>query len=54
MFVSLDGSLHLFSKNLFPLFMEWKHLSKSGLPCKLIFLLNLALAFLILNTNYIH
>jgi hypothetical protein len=39
-------------KNLFPLFMDWKHLSKFGLPCRLISLLNHAPEFPILNVNF--
>ena len=46
--------LHLFWKNLFPLFMDWKRLSKSGLPYKLVFLLNLIPTFPILNLNFKH
>lgn len=32
--------------------MDWKHLSKSGLPCRLFSLLNHAPEFLILNVNF--
>lgn len=48
----LDGYWHLFKKNLFPLFMDWKHLNKSRLPCRLISYLNLVLSFLNLNVDF--